>query len=200
MKKVAVTGGIGSGKSVVCRAFAMLGIAVYDSDSRAKELMMHSPSVREAVCRAFGADIYHDEVLDRAALALRVFGDKEALLRLNSIVHPAVTHDFEEWAAEREHDGNTYAIMESAVLFENGLEKMFDYTVAVISPVEVRLARSMVRDGVSREKIEVRMANQMSQEQLAERADFVVRKDCGELVWPQILEIDRKIREDGVGR
>ena len=191
MNRVALTGGIGSGKSVVCRVFSLLGVAIYDSDSRAKLLMAENKEVCERICASFGDDIYTDGVLNRAVLASRVFGDKAALEKLNSIVHPAVMHDFDRWATERAAHGDRYVIMESAILFENNLERGFDYTVAVDSPIEMRLARSMKRDGATREQILARMANQLSQEEVNARADYVIHKDGDEMVWGQILALDK---------
>ena len=119
MYKVGITGGIGSGKSTVCRMFAELGVAVYDSDAEARGLMTGSVELREAVCREFGDDIYkEDGSLDRARLAAAVFADDDARRRLNAIVHPAVISDFEAWA-QRQSGG--YVLLESAILFEAGL-------------------------------------------------------------------------------
>lgn len=191
MNRIALTGGIGSGKSVVCRVFSLLGIAIYDSDSRAKRLMAESEDVRKRLCAEFGDDIYVDGILNRAALAARVFCDKAALSRLNAIVHPAVLHDFDCWAEERAAQGDRYVIMESAILFENNLDKGFEYTVAVDSPLEIRLERSMRRDRATREQILARMANQLPQEEVNSRADYVIYKDGDKMVWEQVLALDK---------
>ena len=136
MYKIGITGGIGSGKSTVCALFADRGVAVYDSDSRAKRLMNEDAALREALSREFGAGCYAaDGSLDRAYLAAAVFGDAEALKRLNAIVHPAVREDFRKWA---ETQNGPYVLLESAILFEAGFESEVDATLAVLAPLEER--------------------------------------------------------------
>ena len=167
MYKVGVTGGIGSGKSTVCELLQACGAAVYDSDSRAKQLMTTSETLREQLIAAFGEGCYNAEGLDRAYLAQRVFGDKEALERLNGIVHPAVRVDFREWA---EMQKSAYVVLESAILFEAGFENEVDTTLAVLAPMSERVKRTMERDGVDRESVMRRIEHQMSDEELHGRA------------------------------
>ena len=188
MIKVAVCGGIGSGKSTICRMFAERGAALYDSDSRAKALMTESAELREALVAEFGEECYADGVLNRQYLASKVFGSAEQLARLNAIVHPAVKADFLQWAEEQEGD---YCILESAILFESGFDAVVDKTVAVLAPMPLRVERAMQRDGASREQIEARVKAQMSDDDLAARADFAivnihledVEKDVAELAY-----------------
>lgn len=167
MYKVGVTGGIGSGKSTVCELLKACGAEVYDSDSRAKHLMATDESLREQLIAAFGEGCYNAEGLDRAYLAQRVFGDKEALERLNSIVHPAVRADFREWA---EAQRASYVVLESAILFEAGFENEVDTTLAVLAPLSERVKRTMERDGADRESVMRRIEHQMSDEELHSRA------------------------------
>ena len=167
MYKVGVTGGIGSGKSTVCELLQACGVAVYDSDSRAKQLMTTSETLREQLIAAFGEGCYNAEGLDRAYLAQRVFGDKEALERLNGIVHPAVRADFRAWA---EMQKSAYVVLESAILFEAGFENEVDTTLAVLAPMSERVKRTMERDGVDRESVMRRIEHQMSDEELHGRA------------------------------
>lgn len=171
MYKVAITGGIGSGKSKVVELLAQRGVAAYDSDSRAKALMASSAELRTKIIECFGSEAYDGEVLNRRYLAERVFNDKEALAKLNAIVHPAVMADFERWAEEQE--GN-YVVMESAILFEAGLEGSFDATVSVMAPEELRLERAMRRDGATEEQIRERMRNQLSDEERCDRSTFAI--------------------------
>ena len=188
MIKVAVCGGIGSGKSTICRMFAERGAALYDSDSRAKALMTESAELREALVAEFGEECYADGVLNRQYLASKVFGSAEQLARLNAIVHPAVKADFLQWAEEQEGD---YCILESAILFESGFDAVVDKTVAVLAPLPLRIERAMQRDGATREQIEARVKAQMSDDDLAARADFAivnihledVEKDVAELAY-----------------
>lgn len=188
MIKVAICGGIGSGKSTVCQMFAERGVALYDSDSRAKALMNESEELRKALVAEFGEECYADGALNRSYLASRVFGSEEQLAKLNSIVHPAVKADFLRWAEEQEGD---YCILESAILFESGFDAVVDKTVAVLAPLPLRIERAMARDGTSREQIEARVKAQMSDDELVARADFAivnihledVEKDVAELAY-----------------
>ena len=167
MYKIGITGGIGSGKSTVCSLFAERGIAVYDSDSRAKQLMTESAKLRQQLIEAFGEECYADGALNRAYLAKQVFGNAEALSRLNAIVHPAVRADFRTWA---EQQSGAYVILESAILFEAGFESEVDTTLAVMAPLEERIRRTMARDGVDRESVLERIAHQMSDDELHSKA------------------------------
>ena len=167
MYKVGVTGGIGSGKSTVCKLLAQYGVAVYDSDSKAKELMNSDEALRKALCEAFGQECYNAEGLNRSYLAEKVFGDEESLSKLNSIVHPAVKADFREWA---EAQNSAYVVLESAILFESGFDSEVDTTIAVLAPKEERLRRTVSRDGSDRAAVEARMAHQMSDDELHSKA------------------------------
>ena len=161
--KIGVTGGIGSGKSTVCRLLADMGAAVYDSDARAKALMNEDKALREAIIVAFGEECYGEEGLNRAYLAAQVFGNEEALARLNAIVHPAVRADFRAWVEVQQ---STYVVLESAILFEAGFENEVDSTLAVMSPLEERVRRTMERDGATREEVLRRISHQMSDDEL----------------------------------
>ena len=179
MYKVGLTGGIGSGKSTVAELLSNRGVAVYDSDSRAKALMAGDEALRAALIEAFGVECYTDAGINRAWLAERVFNNEEELRRLNAIVHPAVMRDFAAWAETVEGD---YVVMESAILLEAGLESHVDVVVAVMAPKELRLQRAMQRDGASEAQIEERMRNQMSDDERTERAKYaIVNIDLDEL-------------------
>ena len=179
MYKVGLTGGIGSGKSTVAELLSNRGVAVYDSDSRAKALMAGDEALRAALIEAFGVECYTDAGINRAWLAERVFNNEEELRRLNAIVHPAVMRDFAAWAETVEGD---YVVMESAILLEASLESHVDVVVAVMAPKELRLQRAMQRDGASEAQIEERMRNQMSDEERTERAKYaIVNIDLDEL-------------------
>ena len=171
MYKIGVTGGIGSGKSTVCELLRDRGVAVYDSDSRAKQLMVESDALREQLIAAFGAECYNAEGLNRAFLASKVFGNEEALQQLNSIVHPAVRADFQTWA---EQQPSPYVVLESAILFEAGFETEVDATLAVMAPMPMRLERTMARDGVDKESVMRRMEHQLSDDELHRRASRTI--------------------------
>ena len=188
MIKVAVCGGIGSGKSTVCQMFAERGAAIYDSDSRAKSVMTESAELREALVAEFGEACYDGGELNRPYLAAKVFGSEEQLAKLNSIVHPAVKADFLAWAEEQEGD---YCILETAILFESGFDAVVDCSVAVLAPTPLRVMRAMERDGATKEQIEARIKAQMSDDELMCRTDFAivnihledVEKDVAELAY-----------------
>ena len=188
MRKIAVCGGIGSGKSTVCQMFAERGVAVYDSDSRAKSLMSESAELRDAIVAEFGEECYEGGMLNRSYLASKVFGSAEQLVKLNSIVHPAVKADFLAWAEEQHGD---FCILETAILFESGFDAVVDCSVAVLAPTPLRIERAMQRDGATREQIEARIKAQMGDDELMRRADFAivnihledVEKDVAELAY-----------------
>ena len=171
MYKVGITGGIGSGKSTVCAILAEFGVAVYDSDSRAKRLMNEDNTLRERLVERFGSEVYCAEGLNRRYLAERVFGNPEELKALNAIVHPAVMDDFDRWALEQE---GSYVVLESAILFEASLDRRVDVSVAVMAPEELRIERAMQRDGAQREQIVARMNNQISDQERVERAKYTI--------------------------
>ncbi|MBP3289950.1 MAG: dephospho-CoA kinase [Alistipes sp.] len=167
MYKVGITGGIGSGKSTVCELLATYGIAIYDSDARAKALMNDNEALREALCEAFGAECYVDGALNRQYLAAQVFGSEEKLAQLNAIVHPAVRADFRTWA---ENQSGDYVVLESAILFEAAFDNEVDTTIAVLAPLEERVRRASARDGVDRDAILRRIEHQMNDDELHARA------------------------------
>lgn len=197
MYKVGLTGGIGSGKSTVAELLHIRGVAIYDSDSRAKELMNGNEVLREALIAAFGAECYTDAGLNRAWLAERVFGNKAELERLNAIVHPAVMRDFAAWAEAQEGD---YVVLESAILLEAGLEEHVDVVVAVMAPKDIRLERAMQRDGASREQIEERMRNQMSDDERTDRAKYAVVNIDIEELEEDVEQLHRRLCYDSKPR
>ena len=194
MIRLGITGGIGSGKSVVCRLLAMLDVPVYDSDSRAKWLMNNSSVLHERLQERFGNDIFGEGGLQRKVLAERVFSDREALAALDAIVHPAVAEDFLLWAAEREAEGFEIVGLESAILFSSGFDRFVDRCVAVVAPDELRVARAAQRDRASEEQVRARIASQMPQSEVAERADYVVVNDEQSLLWPQVLRLIEELK------
>ena len=191
MKKIAICGGIGSGKSTVCQMFAERGVAIYDSDSRAKSLMNESEALREALMAEFGAECYEGGELNRPYLAQRVFASAEQLEKLNSIVHPAVKDDFLRWAEEQSGD---YVILESAILYESGFDALVDKVVAVLAPLPLRVERAMNRDGASREQIELRIKAQMSDDELMARADFAIVNFQLEDVEKDVVELNHRFK------
>ena len=193
MYKVGITGGIGSGKSTVCRMLAERGVALYDADSRAKELMSTSEALRSALIENFGAETFNAEGLNRQYLAGRVFSDAEQLRLLNSLVHPAVIADFEAWAEAQE--GN-YVVFESAILFEAGLEDRVDVVVAVMAPESLRVERVMARDGHTREQVIARINNQMSDDERSDRSKYSIVNIDVEDLEEDVEQLHRRLSYD----
>lgn len=197
MYKVGITGGIGSGKSYVCDMLRERGVAIYNSDIRAKQLMNSSSAIREALVVKFGEECYTSEGLNREFLASVVFSDSERLKALNGIVHPAVIADFNSWADEQE---GSYVVLESAILFEAGLEGSVDVVVAVMAPESLRIERVMARDGATREQVAQRIANQLSDEERSSRAKYaVVNIDVDDLA-EDVEQLHRRLSYDSQNR
>lgn len=192
MLKVGICGTIGSGKSTVCHIFEDMGIPVYFADDRAKVLMTSSVELIAKITEAFGDDCYNDGTLDRRYLASQIFGDDSKRLLLNSIVHPAVCRDFVEWA---ESQKAAYVIVESAILFESGLDKVIDKSIAVIVPQQLALERAAARDSADIEAIKARMAVQYSSEQLQSMADFVIENIYQNTLQEQVAKVDAILRK-----
>jgi len=191
MLKIGVTGGIGSGKSTVCRLFAARGIAVYDTDAAAKRLMAEDAALRRAIEARFGEESYQEGALNRPWLARQVFSDEAALQALNRLVHPAVIADFERWATEQQ---SVYVVVESAILYEAGLDQAVDRVVAVLAPERLRIERAMQRDGATEEQIRSRMAAQLSDEELHRRADVALVNIFEEDLEAAVQELDSRFR------
>ena len=191
--KVGITGGIGSGKSTVCKIFAELGIPVYYADDRAKYLMQHEHYLIDLIKKNFGEDVYTNGKLDRALLASRTFGDKQKVALLNSLVHPAVFRDTERWAGEQD-PAVPYVLKEAALLIESGSYKNLDKLIVVTAPLAVRLKRVSDRDNISTEDIMARVKHQLPEEEKVKLADFVINNDKDpEHLKEQVLLIHQQL-------
>jgi dephospho-CoA kinase len=189
---VGITGGIGSGKSTVCKLFSLLGIPVYTADDRAKWLMTQDPELRSQISTTFGAAAYSSTgELNRAFLAESVFPNPEKIAQLNALVHPAVRKDFEQWIAQQTAP---YLIKEAALLFETGAAKELDYVINVSSPLRVRMARVLLRDPHrSEEQINQIINQQLPDEEKNELADFCIKNTDNKLLIPQVLEVNAQL-------
>jgi dephospho-CoA kinase len=185
MFKVGITGGIGVGKTTVCKVFELLGVPVYYSDEAAK-IVIETQDVKTKIVEAFGSDVLaSDASLDKKKLAAIVFTDKAKLTVLNSIVHPAVDNHFKQWGTT--HTNAPYIIKEAAILFESGASLAMDKVITVTAPLELKIQRAMMRDTSTREQIEERIKNQMSDDEKMKRSDYVIYNDNQQLVIPQVM-------------
>ncbi len=193
MIKVGVTGGIGSGKTTVCRIFESLGIPVYYADVRAKQLVLDDPELKQGYIRLFGSKVYTDEgLLNRELIADRIFNDHQLLKEVNKLVHPAVRRDFDSWCNKQ---AAPFVLQEAAVLIEGGGYKLMDRVVLVSAPEEIRIQRVLERDGSTRKMVEQRMKNQWTADRLRDYCDFEVIADDQQLVIPQVLRIHKELVE-----
>lgn len=189
MKLIAITGGIGSGKSVVARLVQVMGHEVYDCDSRAKALMTENEEVRHLLIEVFGKETYHnDGTLNRQHLSEVAFGDDKALARLNGIVHPATARDMQQWAQRQADNGARVAFVETALLRTAGLERLVDEVWHVTAPASVRIPRVMARSGLTEQQVRERIAAQSVEDALATGEHPIINDDVT-AVLPQVLNL-----------
>lgn len=189
MLHIGLTGGIGSGKSTVAKVFQTLGVPVYDADAAAKKLMNESPILHQQLKEAFGEETYINNVLNKAYLSSKVFGNEIELKKLNSIVHPVVIKAGEDWMNAQTAP---YTIKEAAIFFESGSAGGLDYIIGVYTPKALRIQRSMQRDGSNRAQVLARMEQQLDEEIKMKLCDFVISNDEQTLVLPQIIALHEK--------
>jgi dephospho-CoA kinase len=189
--KIAIIGGIGSGKSVVSRLFRLMSIPVYDCDSEAKRLMNTSAALRSELIKAIDERVYKaDGVIDRAYLASFMFGNAQHVALVNSIVHPVVRADFKQWAANTQA---SIVAVETAILFESGLDADVDSIVLVSAPIETRISRAILRDHSNEQAIRQRMKSQMSDTELVTRANHIILNDDTTSLIVQVKQVIQKI-------
>ena len=190
MLKVGITGGIGSGKTTVCRVFEVLGIPVFYADDAAKSIMHTDARLREDIIRGFGKDSYTiNGDLDRKYIAAIVFSNKEQLVKLNALIHPVVFRAFESWVGEQKDV--PYVLKEAALLFESDAYKMCDQSILVKSPEALKFERIMVRDQITLEEVRLRMDRQFSDEKKEKMADHLITNNEQLLLIPQILALHK---------
>ncbi len=184
--KIGITGGIGSGKSIVSRLLTLTGIPVYQTDTEAKRLMLSDTGIREGLTALAGNEVYNEKGLNKAFLASYIFGHPEHLKQVNAIVHPRVRDDFRLWAGKARQK---IVAMESAILLEAGFTNEVDKIVMVYAPSEVRIARAIRRDSATRKEVERRIQSQMDDEKKRGAADFVIVNDGETPLIPQVLSL-----------
>ena len=188
MKKIGITGNIGSGKSYVCKMFENLGIPVFYSDDETKKLYL-VPSVKTLIINRFGNEVYfEDGTLNRKLLSYHLFKNEEAMKFIESVLYPALNQHFDEWC---EQQTTPYVLYESAILFEKNYEKFFDKIIFVSAAESIRLQRVMKRDDCSEENVRSRMRLQLNEETKISRADFVIYNNGIKAVEPQVEAINK---------
>ncbi len=191
MKKIGITGGIGSGKTTVCKIFETLHIPIYYADDRAKWLMVNDLALINGIKSIFGEDAYlPDNTLNRKYISDIVFQNQAKLTALNELVHPAVFEDGEKWFAVQKNA--PYTLKEAALLVESNSFKQLDALIVVTAPLETRIERVMLRDKAKKEDVEARIAKQLPEDEKLKYADFVIVNDGERLLLPQVMAIHSK--------
>ena len=194
MIKIAVTGGIGSGKSYISHLLEDMHIPVYNADNEAKRLTVSDAGIRGELIALLGEEVYKDGLLNKPLLASYLFSDPAHVLQINSIIHPRVRKDFTVWV-ERQEKCEIVG-MESAILYEAGFQDTVDAVIMVYAPVELRIQRAMYRDGASEEQVRARIAAQMDDEEKRRRAYFTVVNDGEQLLIPQLNRIVEQLKTE----
>lgn len=190
--KLAITGGIGSGKSVVARMLSILGVPVYDCDSNAKRLMVSDAYIVSELKRMFGEECYEDDgTLNRQYVASCIFTDKQNIKRVNSLVHPVVKRDFESWA---EKQNSNLVAVETAILYESGIIESVDKVLVVWADRETAIERTVRRSGMNRSQVENRLDNQMSTDDLLLMSDYSLYNDGDEPLLPQVVALVEQLK------
>jgi dephospho-CoA kinase len=189
MLKVGITGGIGSGKTTVCRIFETLGIPVFYADTAAKQIMVEDAILIKGIKNTFGKESYFDNgVLNNKHIASIVFNNAEELAKLNALVHPAVFRAFDSWTAALPAD-TSYVLKEAALLFESGSYQLCDLNILVVAPEKLKLDRVMQRDGVSADAVKARMDKQFTDRQKLKLADHIIQNNESESLIKQVLRL-----------
>lgn len=184
---VGITGGIGSGKSLVCQVFSILQIPVYSSDDESRYISQSDPEIQSALVGLLGSEIYHNGILNRPLMAERIFKDAVLLDKVNRIIHPKVADHFKMWL--KNHSNKPYVIQESAILFESNAYLFCDKKVTVTSPEPLRISRVIQRKNMSMEKIRAIMHHQIPETDKILRSDYMIVNDESQLLIPQILKL-----------
>lgn len=188
--KLGITGGIGSGKTSVCRVFDVLKIPVFSADREANEILDKDSEIKSHLKKITGMDLYTKGSLDRMGLADIIFNDGAILEKVNSLVHPVVFDRFRKWAGEQ---NSQYVIMEAAILFESGASEIVDRVATVVAPVEQRVERVILRNKLTEEQVMERIKNQMDDETRMKLSDYIIYNSENDMIIPAILKIHNDI-------
>ncbi|MDH5608356.1 MAG: dephospho-CoA kinase [Cyclobacteriaceae bacterium] len=191
--KIGVTGGIGSGKSIICRILRVLGYPVYEADQQAKYLMNQDEELKQNIRQLFGSESYGEAGLNRVYLAKKIFHSPEMVEKLNAIVHPAVARDFGQWV---ENCQSPVLFKEAALLFESGSHTQLDKIILVVSPLDLRIGRILSRDPHrSHDDVMAIIHNQWDDAKKIALSDFVIHNDEKMMLLPQVTDIVRKLNQ-----
>ena len=193
MKKIGITGGIGSGKSFIATIIERMGYPVYYSDVRSKELTNIHPVIRQGLIDLVGENVYFGGELDKKVLATAIFSNDELRLKVNQLIHPIVRQDFEDWANSQKSD---LIFNEAAILFETGAYRNFDSTILVYAPEELRLKRVLKRDIITKEEVLARMNNQMNDDEKRKMTSLQILNDGERPILIQIETILEEIKSN----
>ena len=188
--KLGITGGIGSGKTSVCRVFDVLGIPVFSADREARHIMDNEDIIIKRINSIAGKDLYINGGLDRMELATMIFSDSILLEKVNSVIHPVVFDHFGKWELKQTAP---YVIMEAAILFESGASQFVDKVATVVAPVEQRVERVIQRNKLSREQVMERMRNQIDDDSRIKLSDYIIHNSENDMIIPAILNIHDNI-------
>jgi dephospho-CoA kinase len=194
MLRVGITGGIGSGKSTVCRIFEALGVPIYDADYWAKWLIENDPTLVAGIVDLLGPEAYVEGRYQRAWVAARVFADADLLRGLNGLVHPAVEVHSRRWHEAQAEKQVPYTLKEAALMIESGAYKYLDQLIVVSAPESIRVARVMARDGLSETEVRARITRQLPDNQRIIHAQFIIENDGSQALIPQVWAIHQKLK------
>lgn len=197
MLQVGITGGIGSGKTTVCRVFEALRVPVYYADAEAKKLYDTDLVLKQQLIHAFGKEVYPNGLFDRRVLREKVFKSDDQLALLNSLVHPIVLDHSKAWMNTRKEP---YVLKEAALLVESGSYRQLDRLMVVTSPLDLRMERVAARDGLQPAEIADRMNKQLPEDELLRHAHFIIYNDTEHLLIPQVWEIHQALMAEAAAR
>ena len=190
MLKVAITGGIGSGKSLVCQVFKTLGIPIFDADAVSNQLVEHDATLKTAITELFGKEAYKNNIYNRKYIAHIVFNQAEKLKALNELIHPKAIEAAKQWFEKQQ---TPYAIKEAAILFESKAEQDIDIIIGVTAPEKIRIERVMQRIGCSKDEVIKRMQQQMPEDEKMKKCNYIIHNDNVTALIPQVLQIHEKL-------
>lgn len=193
MIKIGITGGIGSGKTHICKLLELMNFSVFYSDAEAKKIQNTNEYVRIKLTELFGESAYNEDGLNRKYIAEIIFANPTAKKQLEEIIHPKVAEAFTSWCNKKNDAGERLVFIESAILYESGFDSLVDKVILVYADEETRITRSMARDGVSREAIEERIKNQSTDKEKLLKSDFIIHNNPDDMVNKQIIEIIKKL-------